>query len=397
MFVQKLLLSLVVLLALHSQAAVWEVKQSWDVNYEKKFSEWVKSPSVHLEMALKPQKKYYQQNLDCADLIYYLRVIFSYENKLDFLAFDKDGQDWSPSSHRYDSIADNDSRVQAFIKDLLIQTNTSTLQKDTALVDVNRDQIRAGTILLTDKSDSNHAWIVKDVYASGIPQLISATVTTPATPMIYPSQTFPYGPSIFNRQKFLNPARGGFRRFLWPQELKNRQTIKSSIEQTRIPILNFFDEVQNRLAIQTESKSDRMNRLLDELCVQMRIRTNIITDAIWFQKTGAPWTAANIDALSTYNRDQKVKDLIMAIVAYHQADSTQFNTQLKNKVFQFMQANANYTAADTESRCLVQWAQKRVEPLSALVQRFAKMQADPRASLEERWGLSRVLVEDEAF
>lgn len=397
MFTKQFLLVLTFFISLQSQAAVWEVKQTWDVAFERKFSEWIKSPAVNLEMALKPRRKYYEQNLDCADLIYYLRAIFSLENKLDFLAFDKNGKAWSPQTDRYDYINDPESRAQAFIKDLLFHTNTATLQRDSVLVDVNRGQIHPGTILLTDRSDSNHAWIIKDVYTSGVLQLISATVTTPATPMIYPSQSFPYGPSVFTREKFLSPARGGFRRFLWPQELRNPQTIKGSLEQTRIPILNFFEEVQSRLAIQAESKSDRINRWLDELCVQMRIRTNIVTDAIWYQRSGSPWTPANMEALSTHSRDRKIKDLIAAILSANQLESEQLNSPIKVKMFQFIFSGANYSSADTESRCLVQWAQKRVEPLSILVQRFSKMQADPRMTLEQRWGVHHVFMQDDVF
>lgn len=394
---KQIFAGIVFLVSLHSQATVWEVKNTWNDNYEKKFSEWVKSSAVHLEMALQPRKKYYQQNLDCADLVYYLRAIFSYENNLDFLAYDKDRKPWGPQMHRYDNIIDIESRVQAFIKDLLVQTNTTTLQLDSALVGVNRDEIRAGVILLTDKSDSNHAWIVKDVYASGVPQLISATVTTPSTPMIYPSQTFPYGPSVFRSTKsFLNSSRGGFRRFLWPQEIINRQIIKSSLEQTQIPIVSFFDKIQNRLAIQAESESERVNRLLDEICVQMRIRTNLVTDAIWFQKSAAKWTSANIDALSTDNRDQKIKDLIMTVKTVSQSVSSSLNDAVKRKTYDFIYAQAGYTAADTEKRCLVQWAKDKVEPLSVLVQRFSKMQTDPKTTLEQRWGLYRI-NEDEAF
>ena len=65
-------------------SSVWKDDKKWDKSWEQKYSNWVAGPEVTLDMFTDPQKKYYGITADCADAVYALRAIFSYENGLPF-------------------------------------------------------------------------------------------------------------------------------------------------------------------------------------------------------------------------------------------------------------------------------------------------------------------------
>src|SRR6478736_1385078 len=100
-------------------ADVWTDKESWNDEWESKFSAWVKSPSVHTEIFISPNSRYKGVIADCADVAYALRVIFSYENGLKFSA--KNPMATSSSAvktfnnkmTRFDNISNPDKRVVA--------------------------------------------------------------------------------------------------------------------------------------------------------------------------------------------------------------------------------------------------------------------------------------------
>lgn len=368
---------------LQTQAEVWTPQNTWNQKWEESFSGWV-AKQVDLDIALNPAKSYYAQTLDCADFIYYLRALFSYENKLDFLALDDDKRPLSPAMTDFDQYP-QELRVQKFIQKVLRDTNTMTLQRDSVTVAINRESIRPGTILITDKSQ-NHTWIVKSINASGVPYLLSATETVPPSSDIYPSMSFPSGKSAFARQsKFLSLDRGGFRRWLWPEELKHRNQVIFSKDQSVIPIDVFFETIQSRLALVAESPSEKLNRQLDELCLMVRIRTSLVTDAVLYQQDHRPWSAAAIDALSTNNRDQRIKDLILSL-SYRNQNLVNISLDVRRKYVNFLKpTEENLNIKDSERLCLIQWAENRIEPLAHIVNRFSSWSSNPKDSLEERW------------
>ena len=65
-------------------ASVWESTQDWDSDFEEKFSQWIESNSVHPQLFTSPKSPYGGVSLDCADVMYSLRAIFAYENKLPY-------------------------------------------------------------------------------------------------------------------------------------------------------------------------------------------------------------------------------------------------------------------------------------------------------------------------
>ncbi len=374
-----------------ARSAVWEARESWSEAWEDRFAAWVRD-TVTPETVLDPARPYYEQKLDCADLIYFLRAVFSYENRLDFAATGGDGLLLTHETRAFDSISDEGTRVKEFLRRLLLATNTTTLARDSVLVPIDRRSIRSGAFLATD-SAINHVWLVRDISPSGIPDLLSAT--EPASEMIYPAYSFPTGASAFSRSgAFLSGARGGFRRYLRPQEIRLRARAANAPDQLAVPIATFFETVRDRLAEAAETDEQRHERRLDELCLQMRIRTNLVTEAVLATRSGRPASRAELDSLSTPARDSRIRSLIQELRAEHRrlargrAPSPALAPVLeKSRLYLFDSVPAPaYSEAELRNVCLVQWAENRVEPLAPLVQRFDLASPDARASLEERWG-----------
>ncbi len=78
-----LVLLALVFAATDASSIVWEDTNKWSVNAEKKYQKWVKD-AVKKNIFTDPKSPYYHLDTDCADMIYSLRAIFAYENKLPF-------------------------------------------------------------------------------------------------------------------------------------------------------------------------------------------------------------------------------------------------------------------------------------------------------------------------
>jgi len=373
-----------------SFAKVWASTSEWNEAREVEFSKWVESDQVHLEMASTPKKKYYDQVLDCADLVYYLRAIFSYEHQLEFLARDNEGRDYSSNSNVWDSIKDPEERFRIFLQDVLAETNTSTLNRDSVMVELRRDKIIPGTFLATNNPRVNHVWVIKKIENSGVPELIYATESNPPSSFIYPSLQFPVPELIFQnrlRQNVLSADKGGFRRWLWPQELRDRKSVKIDLSQTKIPLSKFFEVAIQNLAVAPVSFDQIFSRSLDELCLQMRIRSNLVTDAAVLTQSGLPLNFEQRDALSTPERDKRIRSIIQEISQQLQSRMAEVSPASRKKYFNYILNSSSAVGLDDQSnRCLIQWAANRVEPLSVIVRRFNFATSNPEDSLERRWG-----------
>lgn len=391
-----------------AQGAVWEHTATWNADWQNRFSNWVASDAVHLEMALQTtrERDYLGVEMDCADFIYYLHAVFSFENKLDFSVQTRNGTRLSNSSSEFNSILDPNTRFKRFLETVLKQTNTTTLQHDSILLPISLNEIRAGAFLMTDRV-KNHVWLLKSVKPSGTPVMLSATV--PPSKFIYPAFTFPTAESAFTnvlKLGFLTPERGGFRRLRWPSKnfsspmASASASASASTEQTSLPLANYFENIAKllRRSAETPSASDDLNQLLDEVCLQLRVRTNVVTDAMTAlaaaRAHARPLSAAQIDRLSTEARDGRIYDLLKRSRALASSKRTELNANVLDKFQRFFVVDPSLTFEfdDAESYCLIQWAENRIEPVAAIISRFerpARVSARATDSLEARWGEDR--------
>ena len=372
------------------QSAVWESTATWNASWQERFSQWIESRDVHIEMALQASqdRDYLNVEMDCADFIYYLHAVFSFEHQLDFSVQMRNGHRLTNQTAQFDSLQDQKIRFKRFLRYLLEQTNTKTLQEDSVLLPLNRDAVRAGAFLITDRP-KNHVWLIKAIKPSGTPELLSATV--PASNFIYPAFTFPTAESAFSnvaKTGYLTPSRGGFRRLRWPTAHETH-----AIEQTQIPLSRYFESIAKAVQspVATVTPDSELDRLLDETCLQLRIRTNIVTDAMTALTSRRSLTAEQVNQLSTESRDQRIRDLIKQtrhLVFSRRSALSRATMDRYHRLFDFDQAVA-LDYGNAEAHCFIQWAENRIEPMASIVSRFeqpGRISSKARDNLEARWG-----------
>ena len=66
-----------------SFAKVWDTTATWDDFYKQSYSDWMKN-EVKTDMFTNKNSRYYGIKVDCADVTYALRAVFSYENGLPY-------------------------------------------------------------------------------------------------------------------------------------------------------------------------------------------------------------------------------------------------------------------------------------------------------------------------
>ncbi|MBL7687513.1 MAG: hypothetical protein JNJ49_05720, partial [Bdellovibrionaceae bacterium] len=274
-----ILIAAVIFGAAQAQCAVWTSTATWNSSWQDHFSQWIESRDVHIEMALhaNQERDYLNVEMDCADFIYYLHAVFSFEHQLDFSVQMRNGQRLTEQTSQFDSIRDQKTRFKHFLQYLLEQTNTKTLQEDSVLLPVNRDAVRAGAFLITDRP-KNHVWLIKSIKPSGTPELLSATV--PASNFIYPAFTFPTAESAFSnvaKTGYLTPSRGGFRRLRWP--IARETTV---LEQTQIPLSRYFETIAKALQNPTApmTPDSELVRVLVETCLRVSVGAMIVSVAM---------------------------------------------------------------------------------------------------------------------
>jgi hypothetical protein len=154
-------------------SSVWKDDKKWDLSWEKKYSNWVAGPEVTLDIFTDPQKKYYGITADCADAVYALRAIFSYENGLPFSFVNphfKNKTLFSNRTSKFNRIKKGPKRLKAFLNYIGIILSTYHLGKnDTYPVKI--DHLRPGDLyifqLKTRKMTLKHVMVIKSINPNG--------------------------------------------------------------------------------------------------------------------------------------------------------------------------------------------------------------------------------------
>lgn len=375
---------------LHSASAqVWSHSSlKWNENFEQQYSKWIKD-SVSTEWLQQNNFVFSKWHVECAEFAYLTRLYFSYINHLEFAMVDDAAKKTKLSSlsTKWNHIASEQLRVQAFAREVIGKANTSTLPQDTVLIPLTKQFIQPGIIIAGDQK-RDHTWVIKEINPSGIPKLIYATL--PGSEYIYQSFVFPPAQSAFPQGKLPNEKNGGLRRFKWPEDLfKDAKSISyASSEQSdpaAVKFATFFEDIQNKIRVAPHDRDEEFGYLLDDLCMKVRIRTNIIIDAGQALKaaSGRRFSVAEDDLYSTHKRDQDIRTAIQKV------DDTfaMARSQISAKNFSRYQSisNPQWTTAD---ECLVTWADNRTEPLGAIRKRFQSglISSEAGDSFAKRWG-----------
>ncbi len=399
-FYLKVLLSfLLVFLSTSSNAMVWKSENSWNAVWEKRYQHWVKNNWTEDFFMNEKKPLYYKFAHDCADAVYAMRLVFSYENKLPFVIHDprKPGKTISNGKTRWDKYPE-EKRVRKFMEYVANMTSTKSLARDTYPIAL--DDIKPGDIYA---APGVHSYQIVNITEYGVAEVMSST--TPKAPRFLdriPSFPF-YVPEDYKNKT------DGYRRFIQPQNI--RKSLKKqpgySEEQYQIAkgvnydYVRFTDIIASALGNKTEAPDEKTLRLMIAMCMYANDRSVYVYEALYhlqeMRKKGRKcMTRREYDNYSTPSRDRRLK-------AFFNAVKNHYDKNAKYKPWTQPQRWAKTLFSVTPPRpdevkelnnfCMVQMSlgEKYFIPLRDLRQNLAagKVISDPHAPLEYRWGAQR--------
>jgi len=302
------------LLSLNCFSSVWENKNDWDIEWEKKYRQWIKED---FKANTYSKGKYKGIITDCADAVYAARAIFSFENELPFVISNTLG---GPSltlnneTIAFDDIEDDTDRFKAFINNLGHIVGTLSLaHHDTFPVDVQN--IAPGDTYVTVNPDSSrHAYIINDILETGYFDLLSSTVPRGVRGLLreYGSPTYLFPAAPF-----------GFRRFKWPEHLEGLDTKISldlgyGLNQYEIREkygVDFFNKTTQMIRKRSETIKNEIERVLKNIKNQFESRVQIVNESLKYQEEieGRCFNTQEYDSYSTPSRDSRIIQALDAL------------------------------------------------------------------------------------
>ncbi len=398
MFTLKLLATY--LITFTTLAAVWTADNQWSEEYEAKYSEWMTTSQVHADLFVDKKSPYYGLRADCADAVYALRAIFSFENSLPFAINNPSGGRTSKyltnDSTAFDKYSDPHERVIAFLNNLGESVGTENLSRmDTYPIKLS--SINPGT-LFTYKIKGRfrrvirHAYTIKDIQSTGSFDLIYSTqaIKKEKLPMNYR-----LGKELVN----LPQTVWGFRKFKWPSKLyvansslpesfaysEEQYSLAKELGQNK-----FFTYVKNLLKTEDETPNKMITRVLKNICQEATARIGYVDQGVAYNnsRSGRCMDYTDYDIYSTPARDKALKAAYEALV-YNWSEVGEIVTD--NNLAIVVESILNNTQQD---RALVQdYCPITVEGLGTydLAQIWNRIQegtlsSHPNDTLSARWG-----------
>ncbi|MBT3234343.1 MAG: hypothetical protein HN353_00160 [Bdellovibrionales bacterium] len=312
------------------KAAVWESDNTWDLEWEKRFSSWMKSSAVHRNIFTNSGSNYYGIRADCADASYALRIIFSYENHLPFAMRNpsgsrrRSGRYLTNQLSKFDSISDSNRRVVKFINYIAGSVGTESLVRNDTFSPALQT-LRAGDLFMYRMGGFlgrpiRHSYNIKRINPTGDFALIYSTqaLAREGKPLNYRDhRTFTHAP----RKPW------GFRRFKWPQLVLESVApadypVESgySLEQfslvERMGGTKFFKYLTKLLKSSDVMPGELLEQRLTGLCREAQARIGYVNQGVKHaNRTGGRcMNFADFDAYSTPARDSLLANLYQQLL-----------------------------------------------------------------------------------
>ncbi|MCM2279596.1 MAG: hypothetical protein NDJ89_16095 [Oligoflexia bacterium] len=393
---RNLLFSLALFVSIFStaptvQAAVWETEQEWSPAWEDRYAEWIRL-NWNKDFFARPGTAYTGLKLDCADVVYSMRIIFAYEHRLPFAMKDPTGGSKliTNSMARFDALGSPEKRIRAFLNFIFGISSTQSLPNDTVPLALSRDSIRSGSLILTDRK-SHHSWTIRELQPTGLPSLIFSSRPPKTTLQVREGQ-----PSLeftFHGRPDLAPY-GGFRGFRRIEDLSKPdwQSHGFSDEQFRIPPREWMQTVKKRLALSEESPDALLTRTLENACIGARERIEFINEGVaYLRGLGSErcLSATEYDNYSTPNRDMRLRNSFEELRDAVQAleGATNVSPELKATAEDVVK-DAGSSRPAAARTCPVEIAPGRLLPLAEIYRRSLhnELSDNPHDPFAQRWG-----------
>jgi hypothetical protein len=372
-------------LALNSMAAIWISQNSWNEEWEKKYSSWIEnevSPSYLKDLKI---------STDCADAVLALRWIFARQNSLPMISSTANGKSISNLASQWDRFETatdwkNDRRFLNAIKSIHDATDTKTLFRDLYSVKLSPKFLTPGALYVNATETSGHAeWIAKTFFDGLHSPIVFYSSTVPQQVrefLVYP----------FMKVKWPKKNANGFMKFRWAVVTKGGVQLAAaekmpgySLEQYELGLSSdqdFDDYLATRFMGQPLDGLQKLKVFVSHLAERIENRIQVVIEGARVCG-GLKCPDLNSSAFynhSTYSRDGEIQILIQGI-------------------FELIYANRNYAIDEQMAgNMTLRWSQLQSEinfdilgrklSLGQIVQNFnlAKCSSDPNQSIEKRWG-----------
>ncbi|HWU42063.1 MAG TPA: hypothetical protein VN132_01455, partial [Bdellovibrio sp.] len=187
--------------------------------------------------------------------------------------------------------------------------------KDTYPVAISRGTIHSGALMMT-VAKNHHSWSVKEILPTGVPSLVfNSTVGANSSSILQQRQSWPNPEWVFE-ENFSSAGNAGFRYWRSAAYL-NMPAWKVpgySEEQYQIPLEKWVSVVQNKLALQQETDSQMITRLMKTTCEDLTGRVAAVNDGLNYLKQNPKCMDYSVyDTYSTPNRDRRSFDDLVAL------------------------------------------------------------------------------------
>ncbi len=288
-----------------AQADVWVSRNQWNDQWESRFSRWMETS---FKGDIYTRGKYAGTRQDCADAVYFARLIFAYENKLPFVIDDPQDRGSgtiSNSTDQFNHLSEK-RRLRSFMNYVGGMVSTVTLMRDTYPIKLNRKWFKPGVVAALPRHYSDgseqpgHGQIVTRVEKNGVIHYLKSTV---------PAKVHTLKHTTLN--SFVPaPRKGSFRYWKQPKHYGRRESSLPGYgtEQYRLGGV-FADELQKKVALVDETRDQKLSRLAGEVCTQVKERVPIVDEAWAFKKKigSRCMNYDEFDSYSTPSRDGKIK------------------------------------------------------------------------------------------
>ncbi len=306
-----------------AHGAVWPTENKWNAEWEGKYREWLKT-HAHAKMfsaeklANGQPNPYYGIRVDCADTVYSLRILFAFENKLEFAINNPVGSGKTIITNeitRYDGTTEGVPRLKKFMVWIYDLVSTHGIPKDT--YSIGFKDVGAGSIILTSKKN-HHSWTITDISKTGNPTLIfNSTVGRESGFEIQARQSWPNPAWIFepevdkddetkNIPIYKPGSYAGFRYWRPVEFLKvsEKDVPGYSEEQHLVGISKWKTVAQTSLAKVKETIDQVVMRLLKDACADLNQRVSAVDEAeVYKENLASDFAAGKSEADSSYIKD----------------------------------------------------------------------------------------------
>lgn len=372
-----------------AHASVWETTAQWNDQTESEYRLWV---------VANWNKDYFNQAgpmkgsiLDCADVVYSVRVLYASQHGLPFAMKDpttRGGKIISNDMTRWDS-KPPEQRIRSFIQLIYGVGSTASLPADTYPTAIGPATLGAGSVIVTDKAN-HHSWTIQRFSPTGIPYLLFGS--RPARTLLFDRNDYPSVGFVFP-EGIRAETNGGFRNFRQPADIgKPVSDVPGySLEQYSFPAATFMRTVQKRMQVTQETNNQRVTRVFEEACKGARERTEIVANGV--AKNIAIGSrcmdATEYDDNSTPSRDTRLKDSFKDLAAsYKEGVNAKTLTAATRKQVESVLKGAA-SSANTNAACVIEIAPGQKLTLGQVYALSVndKLSNNPHDTLEMRWGL----------